>query len=206
LSGSQPGTDETVDNHTIAVLGGTRGNVTVYYDGTLKGTGTVGQLNVMSGGTLAEGQSPGCIASGNVTLSGTLTEELAGGTPCSEYDQLQVTGTVTLGGTLNVSLLSNFAPTANQVFTIISNDGSDAVSGTFSGLAEGAIVTVSGHQFRISYVGGDGNDVTLTAVNVPSVPNTGFALKTSNPLLVASAGITAVLALVMTRKYLFNKR
>ena len=41
--------------------------------------------------------------------------------------------------------------------------GADAVVGTFAGLAEGATVSVAGNTYQISYVGGTGNDVVLTA-------------------------------------------
>jgi hypothetical protein len=45
---------------------------------------------------------------------------------------------------------------------IVDNQGTSAVSGRFAGLPEGA-APVSGQQrFRISYVGGTGNDITLT--------------------------------------------
>lgn len=207
FSGSSPGSSELVGNHTIATLNGTRGDITVYYDGTLKGTGTVGVLTVMSGGNLATGQSPGCITSGNFVMSGTLEQEIAGATACSGYDQVQVTGSVTLSGALTVSLLNGFVPSKNQVYTIITNDGADAVSGTFANLAEGAIVTIGGTQFRVSYVGGDGNDVTLTAVNVPGAPNTGAALITGNPALVMGAGALAVVALIAAgRKRLFSRK
>jgi hypothetical protein len=47
-------------------------------------------------------------------------------------------------------------------FTIINNDGTDAVTGTFAGLAQGATFVVGGETFQINYKGGDGNDVTLT--------------------------------------------
>src|SRR5207253_1724260 len=77
------------------------------------------------------------------------------------YDQINVAGSVNLSGaTLTGSV--GFAPAAGTTFTIINNDGSDAVTGTFSGLAEGATVTFSGQTFTISYVGGTGNDVVLT--------------------------------------------
>ncbi len=52
------------------------------------------------------------------------------------YDQLAVNGTVSLSGgpVLNVNL--NFTPTVRgNSYTIISNDGSDAVIGTFNGLS-----------------------------------------------------------------------
>jgi autotransporter-associated beta strand protein len=50
------------------------------------------------------------------------------------------------------------------VFTVIDNTAATPISGTFSNLADGAIVTVSGNNFQADYQGGDGNDLTLTAV------------------------------------------
>ncbi|MEQ9690428.1 MAG: hypothetical protein RLO48_11915, partial [Bauldia litoralis] len=47
---------------------------------------------------------------------------------------------------------------------IIANDGTDAVAGTFAGLAEGAQFVADGRAFAITYKGGDGNDVELTAI------------------------------------------
>jgi hypothetical protein len=55
-----------------------------------------------------------------------------------------------------------------QVFTIIANDGADPVSGTFAGLPEGGAIVVNGVRLQISYVGGSGNDVTLTRVKFPT--------------------------------------
>lgn len=79
----------------------------------------------------------------------------------SSSDQVDVTGTVWLHrATLTVNVVQQ--PAANSVFTIVRNDGTDAVTGTFWMLPEGAIFTSDGVDFQISYVGGDGNDVTLT--------------------------------------------
>jgi hypothetical protein len=79
-------------------------------------------------------------------------------------DQVRVSGTVTLGGFLSVNIVSG-TPTPGQTFTIIDNDATDAVSGTFTGLSEGAIVASGPYRFRISYAGGDGNDVVLATLN-----------------------------------------
>ena len=88
-------------------------------------------------------------------------------------DRLTVTGTVSLGGaTLSVSRLGGYVHTAGTVYTIVANDLIDPVVGTFSGLAEGATINPGGNLFRISYAGGDGNDVTLTAIG----PATHFTL------------------------------
>ena len=87
---------------------------------------------------------------------------------------LHATSTVSLGGaTLDTSLFAGFVPSLSQTFTIIDNQGPNAVNGTFAGLAEGATVTVGGTEdFTISYHGGDNNDVTLTYVGPHAVtPN-----------------------------------
>src|SRR3954451_21150966 len=84
--------------------------------------------------------------------------------PGGTSDQLKVIGAVNLGGVnLNASVPAG-APATGEAFTIIDNDGSDAVNGSFSGLPEGASLTISGFQFTISYHGGDGNDVVLATV------------------------------------------
>ncbi len=157
------------------IVNGQTGDVTAGSGNTVKGSGVVGILNILSGGTLAPGQSPGCLSSGNLTLAGTFEVEIAGNTVCTDYDQTQVTGTVDVsGGSLDVSMLNGFEPVADDQFIIIDNDSTDDVAGTFSGLDEGATINVDGIVLRISYVGGTGNDVALTVVEVPqSAPNTG---------------------------------
>lgn len=101
----------------------------------------------------------------------TFEVELGGTSPgdaATDHDQINVTGTVTIGAnvTLTTSVIGAFVPFAGDEFIIIDNDGTgDAVTGTFDGLAEGAKIANflgSGRSATISYVGGDGNDVTLT--------------------------------------------
>jgi autotransporter-associated beta strand protein len=50
------------------------------------------------------------------------------------------------------------------VLTLISNTSANPISGTFSNLPDGSIVTINGNNFQVSYSGGDGNDLTLTVV------------------------------------------
>ena len=52
--------------------------------------------------------------------------------------------------------------TSGTVYTVISNTSANPISGTFSNLADGAIVSVNGNNLQASYEGGDGNDLTLT--------------------------------------------
>jgi len=88
---------------------------------------------------------------------------LNGATAGSGYDQVKVSGTVTLASaTLHPTL--GFPPGSNSSFTIIDNDGADPVTNTFNGLAEAATLNIDGRPFKISYIGGTGNDVTLTAL------------------------------------------
>lgn len=191
---------ETVDNKETLILKGERGYITVNAGGILKGTGTVtNTITVNDGGTLAPGESPGCLSSGGLILAGTFEVELAGSTVCTEYDQSTVTGAVDVtGGTLNVSFLDSYMPALNSSYTIISNDAADAVTGTFTDLADGGRFDVSGVTFEINYDGGDGNDVVLTAVAVATTataPDTGAQSLVQNPItmLAATAGLIIVL-------------
>lgn len=174
--------------------GAERGAITVN-GGTLKGMGTVGAVS-MSSGHLAPGMSPGVLNSGNFTATGGNYDVEIGGTGAGQYDQLNVTGTVALGSatTLNVSHWNNFAPALNDSFVIINNDGADAVTGTFVGLADGASLTVGGVTYMINYSAGDGNDVALTvtgltaeaaaaAAEAAAAPNTGFELLNNHAML-----------------------
>ncbi len=84
------------------------------------------------------------------------------------YDQVDVTGIVDLGGaTLAGSVINPFNPELNTgtTFVLLDHDGTDAITATFAGLAEGATVKIGGSSFSISYTGGSGNDVVLTAIN-----------------------------------------
>ena len=166
LSGTNANTGNVnVGAGILQVDGSLATSAKVFVDGTLKGTGTLPMVQISAIGTLAPGNGPGVITTGSLlTESGSVfSVELNGATVGTQYDQDDVTGSVTLAdATLSISL--GFIPTTGDVFTIINNDSNDAVSGTFNGLAEGSVITVGRQQFQISYVGGSGNDVTLTAL------------------------------------------
>ncbi|MEP7204683.1 MAG: hypothetical protein ABI716_00630 [Candidatus Saccharibacteria bacterium] len=201
LSDSVPANTIQIGYRNIVVINGARSDVSITKGGTLKGTGTVGAVNV-AGGTIAPGNSPGVLNSGTIVLdsASTLDEEI-GGIAGGSYDQLNVTGTVDLGGaTLNTSLYGGFVPSLNDSFTIINNDGADAVTGTFNGLPEGAEFNVGAVKFKISYVGGDGNDVTLKATYVPGPPGTGSALLRPNVILPAIVTLIGAALFISQRK------
>jgi hypothetical protein len=75
-------------------------------------------------------------------------------------------GPVSLGGaTLSLSLTR--PPGAAYSCVLVDNRAAGPVSGTFAGLPEGTIFGPPHGRFRITYVGGDGNDIWLTRVEVP---------------------------------------
>ncbi len=123
--------------------------------GTDVNMGATGTLSFGSGDQLA------------VTIDGT--------TPDSQFTQLKVTGKVDLTGAA-LSVGGSYTPASTDTFTIIDNDGADAVAGTFAGLPEGASLTLNGKSLLITYHGGDGNDVVLIA-NRPPVPGPVFAAR-----------------------------
>src|SRR5262249_15006707 len=101
--------------------------------GKLQGNGTIVRVSFNgTSGAIAPGASPGILTcssfNAGATGSGILEIELNGTTPGTGYDQINARGTVTLTGvTLNPTL--NFPSSAKDQFTIINNDGSDAVVG-----------------------------------------------------------------------------
>ena len=125
----------------------------------------VAPVTATAGTSIAPGNSPGILNVGDLDLqSGAmLAIEIGGPLVGTDYDQLNVTGTVTLAGDLQVVLLNAYEPPSLQPFTIINNDGADAVIGNFDGLPEGSKVIVGPTEFFITYEGGDGNDVVLGA-------------------------------------------
>jgi hypothetical protein len=144
---------------------------------------TPGTINVKSGSyagtvdataagraiTLSPGSSPGQVTiTGDLTLDSNdaVTIEIAGASP-SQYDNLVVSGTVSLGGaTINLSRDPLYTPTVGTSFKVI--DGSNPIVGTFANLPDDSVVTVSGTRLFANYQGGDGNDLTLAVAGPTS--------------------------------------
>lgn len=157
----------TVSAGTLLINGQQPNSQVSQTGGVLGGSGRHGNLN-SSGGTLDPGTATiGTLTGGNVTLSSatTFTVALKGSTA---FDQLNVVGTVNLGhSTLlpDVGLKS----AVGEVYTIINNDGTDAIGSNFEGLGQGAKFTAStGEALQISYTAGTGNDVVLVRTNTSS--------------------------------------
>jgi autotransporter-associated beta strand protein len=117
LSGSNTYTGATtITNGVLEVDGSISSAVTVQDGGTLDGIGTTGVVTVEAGGTLAPGAGAGILHTGDAAFTATarFTIEL-GGTGAGEFDKLQVSGGVNLGGaTLSGSLINGFTPTKRR--------------------------------------------------------------------------------------------
>lgn len=159
------------------VIGGSVANsaFSVSNGAALSGTGTIGSLTVASGGTVGGDTLPGSLATGSVNFQSgsTLSLDLNGNVAGTQYDQMAVTGTVSLAGALTATL--GYTPVNGDLLFILTNDGTDAVTGTFNGLANDAIFNIGGQDFRISYIANSagqtmtgGNDVALQAVPEPA--------------------------------------
>src|SRR5262245_15271290 len=170
LSGTSPLTGNVeVSAGGLSLMGSltAASSVNVLADAVLRGTGTIhGATNI--GGHLAPGANIGVLTTGNLTLSAGSTFEvrIAGGSS----DQENVTGSVTIDTAASgvaLNLIKAGAPTFHdgQQFTIIKNDGADAVQGTFKGLPDGfrlgSNFLGSSFNAKITYHGGDGNDVAI---------------------------------------------
>ncbi len=162
--------DANIPNSSITINAGTIGGGELGFSG-FGGTGTVGAVNVQQGvisaGTLT---SPtGILNTGNLifTANGNYAVKIGGITAgANGHDQLSVTGTVTLNNARLAPIpWNNFQTAIGDSFVILRNDGTDAISGIFLGAPEGAVFGGAlNTAFRITYQGGDGNDVVITRV------------------------------------------
>ena len=223
----QAGTDgcyNSADNETVT-LDGVRGTVSVNNYSTLKGTGTMNDLFVNKGGTVAPGHSPGkltVLESLTLANGATLKEELQ---TKDAYDKIQVGSdsvtvghavvlgdggdydangptTVTGNPILETSIYQTGTILKTDTFTIIDNQSKTSVLGTFKDLPEGATFALNGGVMKITYVGGDGNDVVLSVVTVPTVANTGLKLLTSSPIAIIAATLAVTAgAYVLSKRY-----
>ncbi|MDB4678064.1 hypothetical protein OAE71_02775, partial [Synechococcus sp. AH-551-A21] len=96
----------------------------------------------------------------------------------TEHDFIDVTGDLIInGGSLDVSLINDFKLQIGQEFIISKVDGE--VTGTYSGLVEGALVGKfdsiyglgSQQDLYITYKAGDGNDIGLYTTNSSLAPS-----------------------------------
>ncbi|MCZ2342379.1 MAG: FG-GAP-like repeat-containing protein [Bacteroidales bacterium] len=171
--------DNTPTGNTLPVLGGTfTENVQlskgITLDGHFQLNGTFAVTDPSA--ILSPGPQAGIISTGDLTFDDQTTAlmELYGdGAAGTDYDQLAVTGDVTIhsGALMDLQLLGKTSP--SSTFILINNDGTDPIAGQFANLADQSTITLTGPngpvQYRVNYAGGDGNDLALEPVPPPPV-------------------------------------
>jgi len=129
--------------------------------GLMKGSGLVAGTISNSAGMLSPGNSPGTIAiSGNYSQGSNadLIIEIAGDV-AGQFDVVNVAGSASLNGELDISLINGFSPYYGETFRVLTY-GSH--SGSFASVNDSA---AAGWLFTPTY---DATGVTLTAVPEPT--------------------------------------
>ncbi len=128
--------DDIVQNGTLRVAKVGSTTSTAVFLGAFTGNGgTTGGGDIFFEGDLRPGNSPANVTfANNVGLGGEANTviELAGPAVGTQYDQINVTGGLSLDGALSVFLLGGYMPAAGATFDIL-NWGS--LDGTFSSLS-----------------------------------------------------------------------
>ena len=125
---------------------------------------------VVNGGIWSPGNSPGLSnidGDYDQASAGELLIELAGLDAGSEFDQVNVTGTATLGGLLDVDLLYGFTPEEGDSFDILT---ALSFAGTFDSLSLPSLVGLGWQlQYLVDEIGST-DVVRLTAIASVPVP------------------------------------
>jgi hypothetical protein len=155
-----------VQSGTLTVGGGT-----VTQGGGVLGKGTLAGGLTNRGGFLRPNPVGGAltISGGYTQTADSLFVPEINGTATTSFSRAAVVGHVSLGGL--ITPVVNYAATVGDNFVVLTNDGTDAITGGFANAAEGGSITVNGVTFSVTYKGGDGNDVALTVTDV-AAPST----------------------------------
>jgi fibronectin-binding autotransporter adhesin len=150
---SSSGTGTSNVSVTTGTLGGS---------GSITGTVTIGNSTGSADAILAPGNSIDSLDTGNLTFNsdGSYAVEMNGTSVTTDVTNVIGTVSIDAATTLTVSVAGTLS--ASQTYVIVSNDAADPVTGTFTGLAQDAVVgNFGGTDLKISYTGNDGNDIVL---------------------------------------------
>jgi autotransporter-associated beta strand protein len=141
--------------------------------GVLGGTGTIGTIQTDTG-IVSPGANPGTgiLTAGSAILgpSSTFVVALNGPTPGQDYDQLVVTGGLSLGeATLSVTLGNGYVPVPGTQFAIIDIGQGGSWTGRFINVQQGQTLTIDGQRFQFTYPRIGGRDIVLEALGPASM-------------------------------------
>ena len=171
--------DNVVNNGSIITSAGAR----TVFRGSYSGAGALPGAGVAEfAGDIRPGNSPAILQVGGDALFDSTAHsiiEIGGTAPGTQFDQIRVQGQLTLGGTLNVSLINGFAPATGNSFDILDWG---TRSGTFSslqlpGLPGGlqwntsqltttGVLSISGSNFAAGDFNRDGH---VNAADIPAM-------------------------------------
>ncbi|MFE0520616.1 autotransporter [Streptomyces sp. NPDC058954] len=106
------------------------------------------------------------VVAGGLRIAGDFTQRPKGVLVLGKQP-LTVSGAVRLAGGLDFSAA---AAGSARAITVLDHGGGARTEGAFAGLEEGARLKLAGTTYRISYRGGDGNDVTLSSTERSPAP------------------------------------
>ena len=142
--------------------------------GILGGTGTIAGAVIIgsgsgSGAILSPGASAGNIGAFNIegalAYNSDGTCEVEVDSTSTSADEILADGvTISSGAQFSLADLGSSTLNPGTSFILISNTAATPIVGTFSNLADGALVIIGNNTFQADYEGGDGNDLTLTVV------------------------------------------
>jgi autotransporter-associated beta strand protein len=145
---------------------------------TLAGTGNV-YGNVTSSNASSKVMPGDTNTPGTLTLNNNFTlsnGNLAIESDSSSFAMLTVSGAVTLGGGLQ--LKASYQPTLSTPIKILNKTSGGAITSTFAGLAQNAYFHPTsgntGDWYKVSYTGGDGNDIVISREAVPEPSSVGM--------------------------------
>lgn len=155
--------------------------------GTLQGFGTVNG-NLTNGGIVHPGDGPGILTvKGNYvqTTAGHFAVDILGASAGSGFSQLDLSGTATLSGTLDISLLNGFVPLDGETFAVLNSGGLSGVFTTVNGSSQ------NGVTFDVLYNPTSNPNAVVLLAHVRSVPE---------PASLAMMGIGSIWAAAWTRR------
>lgn len=142
------GANTTVSHAAIILTEGGKidaGTLTLLASATLSGSGTVA-ANLVNAGQIAPGATSGSLLKTGIlsiqgnytqTSTGVLSLELAGTTPGSSFDQVDITGIASLDGSLGLQLLNGFSPSLNSELSILTYESQNGAFALIDGLSAG---------------------------------------------------------------------
>jgi len=150
--------------------------VTVKTDSNLRGGGVVGNVTAFETGSLisvdsvAPGTLGGDLEVGDLTMSaggvsdGVVGLAFFGPSPTGGNDSIVARGAVNINST-RLSIGFGYPAREGDVMTLIKKNSAGPIIGTFTAWPEGIVRKLNDVTVRATYLGGDGNDFTLTVTN-----------------------------------------